>query len=122
MCISDLSSYVCSYDLEYHTPNPLSAILLHQPKKKGDEGYGKDQNKKPAGSCHAAKVGRKPTACKWIRGPTRISTTILRNLFLPTLFHYVYAVKIVAHWQPSRPVKFPSLFNAFILVDRKSVV
>src|SRR3546814_4454310 len=32
-----------------HTPNPLSAILLHQPKKKGDEGYGKDQNKKPAG-------------------------------------------------------------------------
>src|SRR5690606_14880248 len=47
-------------------PNPLSAILLHQPQKEGDEGYRENQDKKPATPCHAAKVGRKPTACKCI--------------------------------------------------------
>lgn len=48
-------------DYEQHhnddTPNPLSAILLHQPYEKHDEGYRENQNEKPAGTCHVAKVG-----------------------------------------------------------------
>lgn len=43
-----------------NTPNPLAAILFHQPKEEGDEGYGENHNKKPACTCHAGK-GRKKT-------------------------------------------------------------